>query len=40
MLIMEFLVLSISFVKYVMNLLVNVLNALDEAIFLSTSDWT
>ena len=30
---MEFLVLSISSIQYVMNLLEDVLNALDEAIF-------
>ena len=34
MLIMSLLVLSIGAVKYVMNLLENVLNALNEAIFL------
>ena len=33
MLIMSSLVLSIGFVQYVMNLLVDVLNVLDEAIF-------
>ena len=32
MLIMPLLVLSIGFVQYVMNLLVNVLNALNEAV--------
>ena len=34
MLIMSFLVLSIGFVQFVMNLLENVLNALNEAVFL------
>ena len=32
MLIMPLLVISIGFVKYVMNLLVNVLNVLDEVV--------